>query len=61
MPDPRLDGALDKIHELASRRDDTLAWLDLCVESDPDRAELYWFLIDCLEATGGRDARLPVG
>lgn len=51
MPDPKLDGALDTIHELTTRRDDTLAWLDLYIEQDPDRAQLYWFLIDALEGS----------
>lgn len=62
MPDPKLDGALDTIHELTTRRDDTLAWLDLYIEQDPDRAQLYWFLIDTLtEQPHGCDARIPVG
>lgn len=47
----REDRMLDELGGLYARRDDTLHWLDLLIESDPPRATLYWFLIDRLEGT----------
>lgn len=60
MADRAQDGLLDKIAELVKARDDTLGWLDLLIESDEERAELYWFLIDQLEGCHVGDAHLPV-